>query len=94
MISRGPNDTPDPATRAEAMVQLERRRQAGSGLLGPGTLACPHCDAPVALAGPVAGPAEPLSCPFCAHSGRVRHFLTLGAPTRPAHVEVRVRRVR
>jgi hypothetical protein len=94
MISRGPNDTPDPATRAEAIVQLERRRQAGSGLLGPGTLACPACDAPVALAGVAVGAAEPLSCPFCAHSGRVREFLTLGAPTRPAHVAVRVRRVR
>ena len=35
-------------------------------------------------------PAEPLACPFCAHAGAVRDFLSLRAPTRPAHVEVRV----
>ena len=90
MISRGPNDTPDPATRAEAMVQLERRRQAGTGLLGPGTLACPHCDAPVMPARTVTVTA-PLACPFCDHSGAVRDFLSLGDPTRPARVTVRVR---
>jgi hypothetical protein len=57
--------------------------------LGGGTLACPTCDAPVALAGP-ASPAAALGCPWCGHDAAVRDFLTLGAPTRPARVEVRV----
>jgi DNA-directed RNA polymerase subunit RPC12/RpoP len=65
-------------------------RVARADLLAVGTLACSRCDAPVALtAGPMS-PAEPIACPFCAHRGRVRDFLTLGAPSRPARVEVRV----
>jgi hypothetical protein len=39
-------------------------------------------------------PADALDCPFCAHGGRVRDFLSLAAPTRPARVEVRVRPLR
>jgi hypothetical protein len=35
-------------------------------------------------------PADPLACPYCAHEGAVRDFLSLGAPTRPAHVDVRI----
>jgi hypothetical protein len=64
-------------------------RPARSGHLGTGTLACPHCDAPVALAGPVL-PVEPLACPYCRHRAPVRDFLSLAEPTRPARVEVRV----
>jgi hypothetical protein len=64
-------------------------RPARAGHLGTGTLACPHCDAPVALAGPVL-PVEPLTCPYCRHHAPVRDFLSLAAPTRPARVEVRV----
>jgi hypothetical protein len=45
----------------------KERRTAESTRLAGGTLACPRCDAPVALAGPVA-PADPLACPFCAHT--------------------------
>ena len=67
----------------------EERRVARSTRLATGTLACPRCDAPVALAGPVA-PAAPLRCPFCLHAGAVRDFLSLAAPPRPARVEVRV----
>ncbi len=43
----------------------------------------------VALAAP-AGPATPLRCPFCLHGAPLRDFLTLGEPTRPARVEVRL----
>jgi len=68
----------------------EERRRTRTWELGSGTLACPRCDAPVALDGLRVTPAEPLSCPFCAHSGAVRDFLSLHAPTRPAHVTVRV----
>jgi hypothetical protein len=69
-------------------VRKERRTAAATRLAG-GTLACPRCDAPVALSGPVA-PADPLACPYCAHAGSVRDFLSLAEPSRPARVEVRV----
>jgi hypothetical protein len=36
-------------------------------------------------------PAAALACPYCAHGGRVRDFLSLASPTRPAHVDVHVR---
>ena len=68
----------------------EELRPARRGSLGTGSLACPRCDAPVALAGP-ASPSDPLRCPFCLHAAPLRDFLTLGEPTRPARVEVRVR---
>jgi hypothetical protein len=58
--------------------------------LGTGTLACPRCDAPVALAAGGATPADPLACPFCSHGGVLRDFLSLAAPARPARVELRV----
>jgi hypothetical protein len=31
-----------------------------------------------------------MACPFCAHAGAVRAFLSLEPPTRPARVVVRV----
>ena len=78
---------PDPVGRAGAHHEVLPARTTK---VAEGTLACPSCDAPVALtAGPVS-PAEPLYCPFCAHAGAVREFLSLGAPTRPARVVVRV----
>jgi hypothetical protein len=70
-------------------VHKERRLGDATRIAG-GTLACPRCDAPVALAGPVA-PADALTCPYCARTGPVRDFLSLAAPSRPARVEVRVR---
>ena len=77
---------PEPITR-QAGPQEERR--VSRGVLGVGTLACPSCDAPVAPVGCLT-PAERLECPYCRHDGVVREFLTLGAPTRPARVDVRV----
>jgi hypothetical protein len=79
---------PQPVTRlagakADSLV-------ARTGHLATGTLACPRCDAPIALAaGPVA-PADPLACPFCDHTATVRDFLSLTEPARPARVAVRV----
>ncbi|HUR86258.1 MAG TPA: hypothetical protein VMY78_13025 [Solirubrobacteraceae bacterium] len=58
-----------------------------------GTIACPRCDAPVSLGGRPRSLAEELECPFCRHTGRVHQFLSLGKPTRPAHVRVRARLV-
>ena len=65
----------------------ELRPSTRSSLLGVGTLACPVCDAPVALGRAHVSPAAPLGCPFCAS---VRDFLSLTAPSRPARVAVRV----
>ena len=67
----------------------EHRYRARSTPVAAGTLACPRCDAPVAPARPLS-PAERIACPFCAHVGAVREFLSLGPPTRPARVVVRV----
>jgi hypothetical protein len=79
---------PDPVGgTAEAQ---EHRRRLNAGHLGIGTLACPRCDAPVALAGP-ASVVDPVGCPYCHHWAAVRDFLSLAAPARPARVEVRVR---
>jgi hypothetical protein len=71
----------------------ERRDDARSQLVAVGTLACPACDAPVAPGDRPLLPPEPLSCPVCSHDAPVRDFLSLDRPTRPAHVEVRVRLV-
>lgn len=79
----------DPIARVAAAHE-EERRVTGSGRLGTGTLACPRCDVPVALAARSASPSELLSCPFCHHGAAVRDFLSLAVPTRPARVEVRV----
>jgi hypothetical protein len=66
------------------------RRRVTTGRLGTGTLACPRCDAPVALGPGPAAVDDPLACPYCRHSGAVREFLSLAAPARPARVAVRV----
>ena len=89
MFERG-IDGSDPV-RPEAggrMVQEERRR-ARTAHVASGTLACPACDAPV-MPPRAMSPAESLGCPYCDHGAPLRDFLSLAAPTRPAHVDVRV----
>ena len=71
--------------------RLEIRREQRARHLADATLACPACDAPVALLDSPALPVDPLSCPFCAHGGSVRDFLSFGTPGRPARVTLRVR---
>jgi hypothetical protein len=73
--------------RPEHLIEERRIR---SGHLATGTLACPLCDAPVALAEAFARPADPLDCPYCDHYGAVRDFLSLAVPSRPARVTVRI----
>ena len=68
----------------------EIRRSTRTNVLGAGTLACPECDAPVAPDATPLSVTAPLACPFCGRDGTVRDFLSLAAPTRPAHVVVRV----
>jgi hypothetical protein len=79
-------DEPEPE-RPVAPLR-EHRRVAAAGRLGTGTLACPRCDAPVALADGYAAPADPIGCPFCSHVAAVRDFLSLAGPPRPARVAV------
>ena len=72
-----------------AGIREIRPGEAGTQL-AVGTLACPGCDAPVFLGIAPRSPADPLSCGFCGHDARVRDFLSLGEPTRPTRVVVRV----
>jgi hypothetical protein len=78
---------PEPITSLAGAGEI--RPATRTFVLATGTLACPDCDAPVAPAGPLT-PADPLACPYCAHTAKVRDFLSLTAPTRPARVDVRV----
>ena len=83
-IDGGDPGRPEPVA-GEHELRIARTRQ-----LGVGTLACPECDAPVALAGPVAL-GDHLLCPYCWHTASARDFLSLEPPTRPARVVVTVR---
>ncbi|MEA2409765.1 MAG: hypothetical protein QOC77_326 [Thermoleophilaceae bacterium] len=76
--------------QAKERVVHQELRVKRSSIVAYGTLACPSCDAPVALGGERVSPPDPLSCPFCAHHAAARDFLSLRAPTRPARVAVRV----
>jgi hypothetical protein len=71
----------------------EIRRTEATWELATGTLACPGCDAPVLPHAGRMSPADPLACAFCLHEGALRDFLSLGEPTRPTHVVVRVSRL-
>jgi hypothetical protein len=73
------------------ITHLEKR-PSRTGLVATGTLACPHCDAPVSPGERSWSPAEWIRCPYCRHVDRVREFLSLAAPSRPARVSVYVRR--
>jgi hypothetical protein len=88
-IEGTPSLRPQPVER---LAGRHERRHAESGWqVATGTLACPACDAPV-LPGPEGmSPQEAISCGFCRHAGAVRDFLSLGEPTRPTRVAVRVR---
>jgi hypothetical protein len=70
---------------------FEERRSWRSTFLATGALACPECDAPAGLFEQPAGPATPLGCPYCNHTGAVRDFLTFGEPLRAPRVNVFVR---
>jgi len=77
--------------RATPVAGEIERRVGRSTRLGEGTLACPECDAPVALPdGRPVTPTDRLACPYCRHDAAVRDFLSLAAPTRPNRVVVRV----
>ena len=75
----------------ERVGRTHQEIRVRSRVVAAATLACPRCDAPVARGGRPVTPAEPIECPFCGEAGRVRDFLSLAAPTRAAHVEIRIR---
>src|SRR3954452_16823171 len=74
----------------EGRIVHEERRIAPTGIVAVGTLACPQCDAPVALGDQRVKPTHTLHCPFCAHHSKARDFLSLKPPPRPARVAVRI----
>jgi hypothetical protein len=81
--------------RAQPAERLAGHREIheaeGSWHLADGTLACPHCDAPVLPARDGMSPGDPMSCGFCRRAGAVRDFLSLAEPTRPTRVVVHLR---
>jgi len=81
-----------PRGRAQPVERLAGRheRRESSRPVATGTLACPACDAPVLPAPGGISVLDRISCSFCLHAGAVRDFLSLGEPTRPARVVVRV----
>jgi len=90
MLFSGDSAGPAGPERKPAGAVEEERRLARSGVLGVGTLACPHCDAPVTTGGRALSPARALFCPYCDHAAPLRDFLSLVPPTRPTRVVVRV----
>lgn len=88
-LFRGVGDT-DPDERVVRQGVQEEQRRARTNLLAVGTIACPHCDAPVALPAQPLTPVDVLGCPYCEHVAPVREFLSLEAPSRPTRVAVRV----
>ena len=92
MALHGSLDGSDPVRPdSEGRLVHEERRIVRSGIVAHGTLACPSCDAPVALAGARVAPPDPIDCPFCDHHAAAREFLSLITPGRPARVAVRLR---
>jgi hypothetical protein len=89
-IQRGIDGADPVRPDSEGRIVHQEWRIAQTGIVAVGTLACPQCDAPVALAEERVSPPDPLSCPFCAHHAPAREFLSLKTPTRPARVVVRV----
>jgi hypothetical protein len=79
------SDGSDPL-RSERIAHVagDEERRVTPSRVAEGTLACPDCDAPVALSG------GQLACPFCGRDGAVRDFLSLARPTRPTRVVVRI----
>lgn len=85
------SDGSDPL-RSERIAHVagDEERRVTPSRVAEGTLACPDCDAPVALTGGPVGPTDQLACPFCGRDGAVRDFLSLARPTRPTRVVVRI----
>jgi hypothetical protein len=88
-LQRGIDDS-EPIRPIGDDVTHEEHRVARTGVVALGTLACPSCDAPVALGESRVSPRDPLMCPFCLHGAPARDFLSLEPPVRPTRVAVRI----
>ena len=86
---RGEDGRPD-ASDASGRQVIKWQRAAGSDRLADATLACPRCDAPVAIGPGRLTLTASLTCPFCAHDAPVRDFVSLAHPTRATRVVVLV----
>ena len=62
-IQRGIDDS-EPIRPVGDEVSHEEHRAARTGIVAVGTLACPECDAPVALGETRVSPRDLLGCPF------------------------------
>ena len=79
---------PEPVER---LTERHELRRAPARQVATGTLACPSCDAPAVIgSGPMAL-ADDLVCGFCSHHATVRDYVSLGRPTRPTRVVVRIK---
>jgi hypothetical protein len=83
-------DGSEPVRPAVDEIAHLEQRFARSTVVAVGTLACPSCDAPVALCGARISPPDPIDCPFCDHRDAAREFLSLDPPVRPTRVAVRI----
>ena len=80
-------EEPDQSHSSEPVLPYKRIQKA-TQRLGHGALACPVCEVPVLLAGPVPFTSH-LVCPFCLESNPARQFVRLDKfDTANNHVEV------
>jgi hypothetical protein len=86
---RGETSRPDASEQSGRQV-IQWQRAARSDRLATGTLACPRCDAPVAIGPGRLTMVDTLGCPFCDHRAPVRDFVSLARPARATRVVVRV----
>jgi hypothetical protein len=82
--------TSDPREPSPEARLIQERRATRTDRLAEATIACRRCDAPVAVGPEPRSLTDQLSCPFCGHSGPIRDFLSLGLPTRPTRVVLRI----
>jgi hypothetical protein len=79
-----------PGSRAVQIAQRKRRADRNV-VIATGTIACPQCDAPVAIGPDRVAVEAALTCPFCMRQGPVREFLSLAPPARATRVQVTLR---
>ena len=72
-----PASTPDPERDERlraAAARVELRPAERAAWLGVRSLACPECDVPIALSGPV-GLSDVIACAFCETTAPTREFV-------------------
>jgi hypothetical protein len=70
-----PATTPDPEREGKLKAaRVELRPKERAAWLGVRSLACPSCDMPIAIAGPV-GFSDVIACAFCEETAPTREFI-------------------